>query len=74
MNEIKKDTTFTLGEISGFHHAVVETFTLPGGCVAYRSHLQGSRCPKRRLDPWIYWRMHCWKMLRDLTLMKLGTD
>jgi len=51
MNEIKKDTTFTLGEISGFHHAVVETFTLPGGCVAYRSHLQGSRCPKRRLDP-----------------------
>jgi len=74
MTETKKETTCTLCEISGFHHAVVETFTLLGGCVAYRSHLQGSRCPKRRPDPWRYWLTHCWKMPRDVPLTKLGTD
>jgi len=51
MIETKKETTHTLCEISGFHHAVVQTFTLLGGCAAYWSHLQGSRCPTRCPDP-----------------------
>jgi hypothetical protein len=46
MTATAPETTCTLCEISGFHHAVVETFTLPGGFVTYRSIFKGQDVQK----------------------------
>jgi hypothetical protein len=49
MTETKKETTCTLCEISGFHHAVVKTFTLLGGCVAHVPIFKGQDVQKDTL-------------------------